>query len=144
MLSPWESKPQARLGPNNREQLTENREKMRFLTLDKIKAHLRLDDAQATAEEELLEMYGDSAENALINLLHRSYTNIVEDYGEVPVALIHAALMLVDVSYQHRSPDASQSITLVPYTFDLLIKPYMRLAASDNREERTENRCKNL
>ena len=118
---------------------------MRFLTIGKIKAHLRLDDAQATAEEELLEMYGDSAENALINLLHRSYTNIVEDYGEVPVALVHAALMLVDVSYQHRSPDASQSITMVPYTFDLLIKPYMRLAINENKNE-NENKygCKNL
>ena len=48
---------------------------MRFLTIDKIKAHLRLDDAQAAAEQELLEMYGDSAENALINLLHRSYAD---------------------------------------------------------------------
>ena len=61
---------------------------MRFLTFDKIKAQLRLDDEQAAAEQELLEMYGDSAENALINLLHRSYADIVEEYDEVPVALV--------------------------------------------------------
>lgn len=121
---------------------------MRFLTFDKIKAQLRLDDEQAAAEQELLEMYGDSAENALINLLHRSYADIVEEYDEVPVALVHAALMLVDVSYQHRSPDVSQSITLVPYTFDLLIKPYMKLTTSDNGKQTTnngiKNGCKNL
>ena len=121
---------------------------MRFLTFDKIKAQLRLDDEQAAAERELLEMYGDSAENALINLLHRSYADIVEEYDEMPVALMHAALMLVDVSYQHRSPDASQSITSVPYTFDLLIKPYMKLTTSDNGNQTTNNGikygCKNL
>lgn len=111
-----------------------------------IKAQLRLDDEQAADEQELLEMYGDSAENALINLLHRSYTDIVEDYGEMPVVLVHAALMLVDVSYQHRSPDASQSITLVPYTFDLLIKPYMKLTTNGNQTTNNGIKygCKNL
>ncbi len=121
---------------------------MRFLTFDKIKAQLRLEDEQAAAEQDLLEMYGDSAENALINLLHRSYADIMEEYNEVPVALVHAALMLVDVSYKHRSPDASQGINLVPYTFDMLIKPYMRLTTSDSRNQTTNNGikygCKNL
>lgn len=116
---------------------------MRFLTFDKIKAQLRLDDEQAAAEQELLEMYGDSAEKALINLLHRSYADIMEEYDEVPVALVHAALMLVDVSYQHRSPDSSQGISLVPYTFDLLIKPYMKLTFNDNDNENRYG-CKNL
>ena len=35
--------------------------------------------------------------------------------------------MLVDVSYNNRSPIGPQQMSLIPYTFDMLIKPYMKL-----------------
>ena len=35
--------------------------------------------------------------------------------------------MLVDTQYKERSPLSSQNMSGVPYTFDLLIKPYMKL-----------------
>ena len=84
-------------------------------------------------EDTLLEMYGESAEEVLLNYLNRSYEEVSEVYGGVPVPLQHASLMLVDTSYQYRSPVSAQSMSLVPYTFDILIKPYMRLA--DQKEE---------
>ena len=84
-------------------------------------------------EDSLLEMYGESAEEVLLNYLNRSYEEVSEVYGGVPVPLQHASLMLVDTSYQYRSPVSAQSMSLVPYTFDILIKPYMRLA--DQKEE---------
>ena len=48
------------------------------------------------------------------------------DY-HMPDALVHAALMLVDTSYQFRSPVSAQNMSVVPYTFDLLVKPYVKL-----------------
>jgi hypothetical protein len=39
--------------------------------------------------------------------------------------------MLVDNSYKERSPISPQNMSSVPYAFDLLIKPYMRLT-TDN------------
>ena len=84
-------------------------------------------------EDTLLEMYGESAEEVLLNYLNRSYEEVSEVYGGVPVPLQHASLMLVDTSYQYRSPVSAQSMSLVPYTFDILVKPYMRLA--DQKEE---------
>ena len=48
----------------------------------------------------------------------------------VPEPLLQASLMLVDVSYTQRSPVSTQSMAIVPYTFDVLTKPYMRLASS--------------
>jgi hypothetical protein len=39
--------------------------------------------------------------------------------------------MLVAQSYQHREPSSPQNISSVPYAFDLLLKPYMRLTSGD-------------
>lgn len=108
---------------------------MKWLTLEQIKAQLRI-EADFTAEDTLLGSYGEAAEETLLNYLNRPYQDIIERYGKVPLPLVQASLMLVDVSYQHRSPISVTNISLVPYTFDLLVKPYMRLT-SDESEVQT-------
>ena len=100
---------------------------MKWLTLEEIKAQLRIEPG-FTAEDELLKGYGDSAESTVLNHLNRTYYDMLEQYGRVPQPIIDASKMLVDVWYQHRSPVEALSMSVVPYTFDLLIKPYMRLA----------------
>ena len=103
---------------------------MKFLSLEYIKQHSRID---FDCEDELLELYGDSAEDMLAQYLNRGKTvdDMVADlkdvYGHIPAPLYHAALMLVDISYQHRSPIMQTNVSVIPYTFDLLIKPYMKL-----------------
>lgn len=97
---------------------------MKFLTLKLIKDHLRVDGVN---EEKLLEFYGEAAEETLLNHVGATYEELTETTGEMPKALVEAALMMVDVSYQYRSPISSQSISIVPYTFDILVKPYIRL-----------------
>ena len=117
---------------------------MKWLTSTRIKQQLRI-EADFTDEDDLLEMYGESAENTVLNALGRSYEDIMESYGKVPTPIMHAALMLVDTWYQHRSPVESVNMSIVPYTFDLLLKPYMRLASAEY-EQNNGNRygCKNL
>ena len=105
---------------------------MNWLTIDLIKQQLRLDDSQAAMEGDLLAMYGESAEAALLQLLRRTAENVVETFGGVPKPLIHAALMLVDIAYQYRSPITPASVNQVGYTFEILVKPYMRLAGDDD------------
>ena len=119
---------------------------MKFLNLQIIKAQLRLDDQQATEEAAILEDYGESAEETLFNMTGRSYEDLMEVYGRVPAPLRQAALMLVDLSYKERNPVSSQNMAAVPYTFDLLVKPYMRLTGNDNDNDNNNNRygCKNL
>ncbi len=105
---------------------------MKFLTIDKIKQQLRLD---CTCEAELLEAYGNSAEATLAAYIGfmddnnlPSVDNMLEAYGgTMPAPLVQAALMLVDTSYQFRSPVSAQNMSVVPYTFDLLVKPYVKL-----------------
>ena len=53
--------------------------------------------------------------------------SLTEQYGSVPQNIKSAALMLVDTWYQYRSPISGQSLSIVPYTFDILVKPYMIL-----------------
>ena len=100
---------------------------MKFLTFDMIKAQLRLDDEQAKLEYDLLCDYGEAAEDAVLNICHRTITDIFEQYGMVPKALVQAGLMLVAQSYQHREPASPQNLYAVPYAFDLLLKPYIKL-----------------
>lgn len=117
---------------------------MKWLTLERIKAQLRI-EPDFHDEDDLLEEYGESAEEVLLNYLNRTYEDVVEVYGHMPAPLVHASLMLVDTSYQYRSPVSAQSMSLVPYTFDILVKPYMRLASAEY-EQNNGNRygCKNL
>ena len=111
---------------------------MKWLTLDKIKQQLRLDDAQATEEKKTLERFGASAENSILKLLRRSYTDLLDEYGEIPADVEEATLMLVDLSYKQRSPVDVMNTSVVGYTFDLKVKPYMRLATSEDTAEMTE------
>lgn len=100
---------------------------MNYITFDQIKAQLRLSDDQAELERSILKLYGNTAEKVVCNHIRLSYEDLLEQYGEVPKPIVLAALMLVDTSYQQRSSISMQNMSSVPYTFDLLLKPYMRL-----------------
>ena len=102
---------------------------MKWLTLTKIKQQCRI-EPDFTLEDDLLTGYGTSAENTILNHLNRTYYDLLEQYGAVPQDIINASMMLVDVWYQHRSPVEALSLSIVPYTFDILIKPYMKLVGS--------------
>ena len=102
---------------------------MKFITFEQIKAQLRLDDDQACMEHDLLEMYGESAEEMVLNTLNTSMEDIIEQYGRVPKPIEHATLMLVDNAYKEHSPISPQNMSVVPYAFDLMLKPYMRLTS---------------
>lgn len=109
---------------------------MKWLTLEKIKAQLRI-EPDFHDEDAILEVYGESAETTLLNYLNRPYADIIGSYGSMPVPLVQASLMLVDTSYQHRSPISVTNISQVPYTFDLLVKPYMRLTSAVDDDVQT-------
>ena len=102
---------------------------MKYLTFEQIKQQLRLDDEQASMEHNLMEMYGESAEETVLNTLNTTMEDIIEQYGRVPKPIVHATLMLVDNAYKERSPISPQNMSSVSYSFDLMLKPYMRLTS---------------
>ena len=98
---------------------------MKWLTLEWIKLHSRID---FDCEDDLLELYGEDAEQTILNLIRRSFDDLIETYGEVPKPLYVAALMMVEVSYTQRAPITQTNLYTVPYAFDTKVKPYMKLA----------------
>lgn len=108
---------------------------MKFLTFEQIKHQLRLDDEQAELEYDLLVMYGEAAEETVLDIIRRSLLDVVLTYNGIPRRLVQASLMLVDTSYKERSPISPQNMSLVGYGFDLLIKPLMRLAGDEAKPD---------
>ena len=104
---------------------------MKWLEIDWIKAHSSID---YDCDDALLELYANSAENALLRTIGRTYDEVVELFGApdqpVPPDLIHASLMLVDVAYTHRSPEAAGQRHLRDYTFDFLVAPFIKLTTT--------------
>lgn len=107
---------------------------MKYLTLEYIKEHSRI---LGNAQNDYLERTGNAAEQAILNLCQRTIEDIYAEYGEVPPDLIHVTLELAEHLYNHRGPTEQVAISAVPYNFDLLVKPYMRLT-SGSRENITD------
>lgn len=111
---------------------------MKFLTLEDIKAQCRI-EPDFTDEDKLLEKFGAAIENALLRSVNRTYDGLLEAFGEddgdggktVPSDFYVAALMLVKHLYEHRGPTEMVTQSMVPYTLDLLIKPFMRLTTGE-------------
>lgn len=97
---------------------------MNWTDLSTIKEHLRITEDY---EDAILTTYGESAEETVLNYLGMTYEELLEKHGSVPTPIKQATLMLIDVSYQQRSPISTTNMYVVPYTFDILIKPYMNL-----------------
>ena len=74
---------------------------MKWLTLERVKKHLRL-DASNTQEDDLLQLYATAAEDTILNLCNRSYDCLLECYGEVPKPIQNASLLLVENQYTPR------------------------------------------
>lgn len=98
---------------------------MKYLTTEHIRQHLRID---AVDEDAVLELYGSAAEDTVLNLCNRTIDDVIANYGGVPDPIRQATLLLVGISYQHREPASTMNVSQVPYTFDILLKPYIRLA----------------
>lgn len=107
---------------------------MKFLTFEQIKAQLRLDDQQAEMERMRLEGMAEAAEEAVLAITRRTLLNLILTYNGLPVRVVQCALMLVDEWYQHRAPVTQGALAPVPYAFDLMLKPLMRLSGSDDKE----------
>ena len=97
---------------------------MKYLTLEYIKAHSRID---YDCENELISKYGSAAETAILDLIGQSYEELIYTYGEVPDDIMVATFELADNLIRHRAPGEQVGLTIVPYNFDLMLKKYIIL-----------------
>ena len=104
---------------------------MKFLTFEQVKQQLRLSDEQAELERIRLEGMAEAAEDAVLTIIRRPLRNVKQVYGHVPQKLIQVTLLLVDDWYQHRGTVENYSMSAVPYAFDFMLKPMMRLSGEE-------------
>lgn len=104
---------------------------MKYLTFEQIKQQLRLDDEQAELEQIRLEGMAMAAEEAVLAIIRRSLIDVILTYNGIPQRIIQVTLLLVDEWYQHRSPVEQGQLYPVPYAFDLMLKPMMRLSGDE-------------
>ena len=97
---------------------------MKYLTLDYIKAHSRID---YDCEDDLIEQYGDAAEETILDLINCSYDDLVETYGKVPARIRQATFEIADHLIRHRAPAEQVSLSSVPYNFELMLKSFIVL-----------------
>ena len=108
---------------------------MKWLTLEEIRQQLRIAE-DSHDEDALLVRYGNSAEAVVLNMTGRTYEELkaMNPTGEdaIPADVWEATVMLVELSYQQRSPLTSQKLSIIPLAFDVKIKPYVRLAMKED------------
>ena len=98
---------------------------MKWLKIEYIKQHSRID---YDCEDEMLELYGEAAEDTILSWCNRSYEDLIKEFGKVPAGIVQASLLLTAQSYKEREPASGQNLSAVPYgTIDTLIKHYMIL-----------------
>ena len=99
---------------------------MKWLTLERIKQQCRIEQ-DFIEEDDLLELFGDTSEEAILMTLNRTYEELFEKWGRVPSPVVSVSLMLVASLYKDREKDLVQEVKNNP-TFKFLMAPYMRLA----------------
>lgn len=94
---------------------------MQYITLEDIHRQLRL-EPDFTEDDEILTVYGDSAEDFLTAHLNCALDDIsAENSGQLPVSLKNALLLYVDYMYDNSGSGDSKPI---PQAFWILTNPY--------------------
>lgn len=115
---------------------------LKVVDIETLKAQMRVDFDD---EDALIELYGEAAEDVVIRGTRRSLDELrrigyEEQTGEAapedlpegewfPTRLKLAVLMMAAHSYRNREPVASVGQNVVPYAYDVLVKPYRKLTA---------------
>lgn len=103
---------------------SERRPTMKWLTIDYIKEHVRID---SDCEDSLLELYGDAAEETALNMMQRTKADLIEEYGKVPTPVIQATLLFVGDLYKNREMQITGNSNNINPAFGTLLKPYCKL-----------------
>ena len=125
-----QSKPQTAFCPHGRRQKEisdmneQNETGLKWLSLDAIHAHCRIDFDCEDAE---LEQFGMAAEQAILDLTRRTYENFVDTYGRIPDPIFNATLLLVQSLYKNRDAEEQRDSKEIAFGFSFMVKNYMVL-----------------
>ena len=102
----------------------QNETGLKWLSLDAIHAHCRIDFACEDAE---LEQMGIAAEQAILDLTRRTFDNFIDTYGRIPDPIYNATLLLVQSLYKNRDAEEQRDSKEIAFGFSFMVKNYMVL-----------------
>ena len=102
----------------------QNETGLKWLSIDAIHAHCRIDFACEDAE---LEQMGIAAEQAILDLTRRTYENFIDTYGRIPDPIFNASLLLVQSLYKNRDAEEQRDSKEIAFGFSFMVKNYMVL-----------------
>lgn len=105
---------------------------MALVSLALFKKHVRADDF--ADDDEYLQHLLAAAEESVVTATNRTAEEIVGSYGEFPVPLKHAVMMLAAHWYNQRESVSGVQMHEVPDALQALVKPYRILVSDAGRE----------
>ena len=102
----------------------QNETGLKWLSIDAIHAHCRIDFACEDAE---LEQMGITAEQAILDLTRRTFDNFIDTYGRIPDPIYNATLLLVQSLYKNRDAEEQRDSKEIAFGFSFMVKNYMVL-----------------
>lgn len=99
---------------------------MALTPLDIFKKHVNADDF--ADDDALLALYLDAAEQTLLLHVGRDASEMLRlGGGALPPDFQLAVMFLAANAYHYREPVSAGTLSEVPYTLGVLLKPYVRL-----------------
>ena len=102
----------------------QNETGLKWLSIDAIHAHCRID---FTCEDAELEQMGIAAEQAILDLTRRTFDNFIDTYGRIPDPIYNATLLLVQSLYKNRDAEEQRDSKEIAFGFCFMVKNYMVL-----------------
>lgn len=99
---------------------------MKWLTLQQIKQQIHMEE-DYHEEDTWLTDTGAAVEDSILQVLGRSFDDLVEQYGMVPNPIVHASKLLVAEFYKNREVSNNQKQEPNINSFGYLVKPFMKL-----------------
>ena len=103
------------------------------VTIEDLKRQLRVDYEE---EDDLIAMYGEAAENVVVKATNRSLEELkaIGD-GALPLPIRVAILKMAAEMFTNRGITTQGNVSVVPYGFEALIKPYVKLGERKNDDK---------
>lgn len=94
-----------------------------YLTLNQIKKHLNI-DSTFTADDTYLMNLASVAENTVQKHIDNELSELEDDYGQLPMPLLQAMLLMIGTLYAKRESIAFASAVEVPLSYEYLLSLY--------------------
>lgn len=98
---------------------------MAIITIEDVKRNARIEHP---LEDDLIDMYAKSAEAITLEYIRRTEDELEDKWGCVPAPVKQACIMMATTWYDNRQPLGNIQMHSIPYTYEFLLKPYMKLA----------------